>query len=229
MSDAKSPEPVVAAETAENEKIVGFAYNASLCPVSSVSNESCRYVHHGDAGHAEVAFIDSASTVRAERVPSPWDERSLLSSEFLSKAQHLSVSGQIQDDPAARYQRVALADEDARRLHSEHIQRGSGAPIPFESILLQDPAERVLVNLACKGILNAGSHGGALHDITGDCRLVLTEIAVGAERTRRLYFFQVAMAGPHERHTYGTSSIRATRTASALFCLSMVACVRAAH
>jgi hypothetical protein len=148
--------------------------------------------------------MDSASTILAERVGSPWDERSLLSPEFLSKAQHLSVSGQIKDDPAARYQRVALADEDARRLHQEHIQRGSGAPIPFESILLHDPAapgsERVLVNLACKGILNASSHGGAPHDIKGDCRLVLTEIAVGAERIRRLYFFQVAPAAPQCPH-----------------------------
>ena len=231
MSDAKAPEPVVVAESAESEKIVGFAYNASLCPVSSVSKEHCLYVHHGDKGHAEVAFIDSASTVRAERLESPWDERSLLSSEFLSKTQHLSMSGQIQDDPVARYQRVALADEDARRLHREHIQRGSCDPIPFESILLQDPAapgsERVLVNLACKGILNARSHGGAPHDITGDCRLVLTEIVVGAERTRRLYFFQVAPAGPHERHTHGTSAVRATGTASALLCSAMAACVRA--
>jgi hypothetical protein len=128
-------------------------------------------------------------------VGSPWDERSLLSPDFLAKTQHLRVLGQIQDDPEARFRRVALADEDAHRLHRKHIQRGSVAPIPFESILLQDPAapgnERVLVSLACKAVLNASTHGGAPHDLTGDCRLVLTEVVDGAARVRRLYFFQV--------------------------------------
>jgi hypothetical protein len=196
---------VKAAETAKekDEKVVGFAYKASLCPVGSSAPEACRFVHHGDEHDAEAmcsaVIIDSVSTASGEAVGSPWDERSQLSFEYMSKTQHLGVSGQIEDDPATRFQRVALADKDAHRLHREHIQRGSGASIPFESVLLQDPGhERVIINLACKGILNANSLGSTPHDITGDCRLVLTEVTVGTAETRmrRLYFFQVVMARP---------------------------------
>jgi hypothetical protein len=195
-SNVKAAEPGVPPAKDKNEKVVGFAYKASLCPVGSSAPEVCRFVHHGDEHDAEAmcsaAIIDSVSTATAEAVGSPWDEQSQLSFDYLSKIKHLDVSGQIKDDPAKRFQRVALADKDAHRLHREHIQRGSGAPIPFESVLLQDPGnERVIINLACKGILNANSLGSTPHDITGDCRLVLTEVTVGTAKMRRLYFFQV--------------------------------------
>ena len=91
---------------------------------------------------------------------------------------------------------VASVDEDARRLHREHMQKGCRS-INFQAILDDShpegkSTEKIICQLRCKAIVNLASLGGRKYDIVGECSAILTENIDPMNRYRRIYFVQAS-------------------------------------
>ena len=173
-------------------KIISNEHIIFLEERSPLIDEVC-IIHHGITGDSRyvgklVGVLHNA-TASAEPIPPPWDDKAQLSSEYMAKATHATVTGTLGSDPAERFKRAAVVDADARRIHESHVQRSSG-PESFQSLLsrIGDPSEVIVFELECKGIVNITSLG---NDIVGDSRIVLTQIRHESRTSRRIYFYQV--------------------------------------
>jgi hypothetical protein len=144
--------------------------------------------------------VNPDATKEGTGQPPGWGDDGKISKQHLSNLLALQLQGGKEDiqsiAPEAYINRVALTDEDTKKLHDSHSQAGSSITA-FDSVLdgsyLGGFTEKIVCQLQCKGVINTASFNRTRRDIVGDCTVILTENTEPTNRFRRIYLVQVLL------------------------------------
>ncbi len=166
-----------------------------------VERNGCDF-HHGDKNDPKLTYqminISPDSTTEGTGQPPGWGGDGKISKQHISNLLALQTQEGKEDikclAPEAYINRIALTDEDTKKLHDSHSQAGSKIS-SFDSVFngssLGGNTERIVCQLQCKGVINTASFNRARRDIVGDCIVILTENTEPNNRFRRIYLVQV--------------------------------------